>query len=174
MAPVAVNISGVQIVGSPIVETVAEALELSGLPPRLLKLEITESFAMRGTQDCLDRLYALRALGVELAIDDFGTGYASLSYLRELPISILKIDREFVRNIPEHRGDCAIIEAIVAMAHGLGLMVVAEGVETEAQKAFLKRAGCDVMQGYLGGRPAPAQEFERRFLSAAAAVRAQG
>ncbi len=95
---------------------------------------------MRGTQESMDRLHALRALGVELAIDDFGTGYASLSYLRDL-----KIDREFVHNVPDHRGDCAIIEAIVAMAHGLGLLVVAEGVETEGQKAFLKRAGRDVM-----------------------------
>ncbi|WP_337997656.1 putative bifunctional diguanylate cyclase/phosphodiesterase [Oleispirillum naphthae] len=161
--PVAVNISGVQITSSPIVETVAAALADSGLPPELLKLEITESFAMRGTQGSIDRLHALRTLGVELAIDDFGTGYASLAYLRDLPVTIIKIDREFVHNVPDHRGDCAIIEAIVAMAHGLGLMVVAEGVETEAQKAFLARSGCDIMQGYLGGHPAPHREFERRL-----------
>ncbi|MBN2752230.1 MAG: EAL domain-containing protein [Rhodospirillaceae bacterium] len=161
--PVAVNISGVQINSSPIVETVTEALDLSGLPPSLLKLEITESFAMHGTQGSIDRLYALRALGIELAIDDFGTGYASLAYLRELPVTIIKIDREFVHNIPDHRGDCAIIEAIIAMAHGLGLVVVAEGVETEAQKAFLKQSGCDIMQGYLGGRPAPHGDFAKRL-----------
>jgi len=161
--PVAVNISGVQITTGPIVETVAAALADSGLPPELLKLEITESFAMRGTQGSIDRLHALRALGVELAIDDFGTGYASLAYLRELPVTIIKIDREFVRNVPDHRGDCAIIEAIVAMAHGLGLTVVAEGVETEAQQVFLARAGCDIMQGFLCGRPTPHPEFERRL-----------
>jgi diguanylate cyclase (GGDEF)-like protein/PAS domain S-box-containing protein len=174
VAPVAVNVSGVQIAGSPIVETVAEALSLSGLPPRLLKLEITESFAMRGTQESLDRLLALRALGIELAVDDFGTGYASLAYLRKLPVSIIKIDREFVRNVPDHRGDCAIIEAIIAMTHGLGLLVVAEGVETEGQKAFLRRAGCDVMQGFLGGRPQPAADFERAFLVPARQSLARG
>ncbi len=174
VVPVAVNVSGVQILGSPIAETVAEALSLSGLPSRLLKLEITESFAMRGTTESLDRLQALRALGVELAVDDFGTGYASLAYLRELPVSIIKIDREFVRNVPAHRGDCAIIEAIVAMAHGLGLLVVAEGVETEEQKAFLKRVGCDVMQGYLSGKPVTAAAFENDVLVPARAALAQG
>jgi len=161
--PVAVNISGVQINSGPIVETVAAALAETALPPALLKLEITESFAMHGTGDSIDRLHALRALGIELAIDDFGTGYASLAYLRELPITIIKIDKEFVHNVPDHRGDCAIVEAIVAMAHGLGLMVVAEGVETEEQKTFLAQAGCDIMQGYLGGRPVPHADFEKHL-----------
>jgi len=164
IAPVAVNISGVQINNSPIVETVSYALEQSGLNPRFLKLEITESFAMKEAQESINKLHGLRNLGVELAIDDFGTGYSSLAYLRELPVTILKIDREFIKNLPDHQGDSAITKAIIAMAQSLGLQVVAEGVETESQRKFLQKIGCDIMQGYLGGRPISAAEFETTHL----------
>lgn len=154
--PVAVNISGVQITSSPIVETVSAALAETGLPPELLKLEITESFAMRGTQGSIDRLHALRALGVELAIDDFGTGYASLAYLQFFPFDGVKIDRQFVSGLPDCRQSVALVRGILVIAEQLGMQVVAEGVENQRQADFLRRNGCHRLQGYLFGRPQPA------------------
>jgi EAL domain-containing protein (putative c-di-GMP-specific phosphodiesterase class I) len=119
----------------------------TGLPPHLLELEITESTLMENAQDTLAALHRLRELGVRLSIDDFGTGYSSLSYLKRFPVDIIKIDRSFVQDLQD-ADDAAIVSAIIALAHSLRLEVVAEGVETSEQLAFLARRECDLMQGY--------------------------
>ena len=156
--PVAVNVSGQQITER-LVQSATEILEATGLEPRYLELEITESCIMNQATTTIGYLRALRKLGVQLAIDDFGTGYSSMSYLKRLPINTLKVDRSFVRDIPEDTNDTAIVEAILALGHTLNLKIVAEGVETDAQRTFLAEHGCDVMQGYLFSRPLPVNEI---------------
>ena len=151
--PVAVNLSPRQFNDARLAETVAQALAESGLAPHLLELEITESTAMQHTDATLATLEKLKRLGVSISIDDFGTGYSSLAYLRRFPVDKLKIDRSFVAVAPADKEQAAIISAIVALAHALQIEVVAEGVETEAQRDFLARCGCDYLQGYLIGRP---------------------
>jgi diguanylate cyclase (GGDEF)-like protein/PAS domain S-box-containing protein len=152
----AVNLSPRQFQQTDLCEVVARALEESGLDPRLLELEITESTAMRNTDRTIATLAELRELGVRIALDDFGTGHSSLSYLRRFPIDRVKIDREFVAEIDKSRSNRAIVSAVVAMAHGLDLAVTAEGVETEEQVEFLVQERCEEVQGFLFGRPAPA------------------
>jgi diguanylate cyclase (GGDEF)-like protein/PAS domain S-box-containing protein len=158
---VSVNLSAGQFNSPQLVEKVAGALEASGLPSELLELEITESMLMKHAQQTIDTLTALGAMGVRFAIDDFGTGYSSLSYLKRFPIHTLKIDRSFVRDVPDDADGTAIIQTIVVMAHNLKLQVVAEGVETEQQAGFLRANGCDAVQGYLYSRALPADEFAR-------------
>jgi diguanylate cyclase (GGDEF)-like protein/PAS domain S-box-containing protein len=131
-----------------------------------LELEITESILMRSAPDALATLSRLADMGCRIAIDDFGTGYSSLAYLRRFPIHTLKIDRSFVRDVPGSGDASSIVRTIVAMAHGLKLEVVAEGVETEAQAAFVRACGCDLAQGYFLGRPAPSEEFARLLAPA--------
>ena len=152
---IAVNLSPRQFQQSDLRDVVARALEESGLDPRLLELEITESTAMRNTDRTIATLAELRELGVRIALDDFGTGHSSLSYLRRFPIDRVKIDREFVAEIESSRSNRAIVSAVVAMAHGLDLAVTAEGVESEAQVAFLREQRCEEVQGFLFGRPMP-------------------
>ncbi len=164
VVPVAVNVSGIQFNNSNFVETVEKVLRQTGTPPQYIKLEITESFAMSQTSGAVAALHKIRDLGIELSIDDFGTGYSSLAYLRDLPVTTLKIDREFTKNLPDHQGDSAITKAIVAMAQSIGMQVVAEGVENLLQLSFLQSIGCDIMQGYYGGRPVPAAEFLSQHL----------
>jgi diguanylate cyclase (GGDEF)-like protein/PAS domain S-box-containing protein len=154
MRRVAVNLSPRQFQQSDLRDVVARALDESGLDPRLLELEITESTAMFHTERSIATLTELRDLGVSIALDDFGTGHSSLSYLRHFPIDRVKIDREFVAEIDKSRSNRAIVSAIVAMAHGLDLAVTAEGVETEAQVEFLREQKCEEVQGFLFGRPA--------------------
>ena len=151
---VAVNLSPRQFQQSDLRDVVARALHESGLDPRRLELEITESTAMLNTERSIATLNALRDLGVSIALDDFGTGHSSLSYLRRFPIDRVKIDREFIAEIDKSRSNRAIVSAIVAMAHGLDLAVTAEGVETEAQVEFLREQKCEEVQGFLFGRPA--------------------
>ncbi len=156
---IAVNIAGHQILQGDIVATVGEVLQRSGLPARQLELEITEGFVMSRPGDGIETLNRLKAAGVTLAIDDFGTGYSSLSYLKRLPIDRLKIDRSFVRDIPHDRDDMAIASTIIAMARHLGLEVIAEGVEQEAQVDYLRKHHCDEYQGFFISPPLPADEF---------------
>ena len=149
---IAVNVSAIQVQRGRLVHTVIQALQAAAMRPDQLELEITES-TLQSEPECLTGLLALRRLGVTLAIDDFGTGYSCLSSLKTLPINRLKIDRAFVRDVPHDPNDAAIVEAIIAMAHKLGLGVVAEGVETVAQEKFLRERGCDAAQGYLYAHP---------------------
>jgi diguanylate cyclase (GGDEF)-like protein len=162
--PVSVNLSPRQFNDPKLVQTVAAALHETGLPARLLQLEITETTAMQHTDTTLATLNRLKELGVSIAIDDFGTGYSSLSYLKRFPVDKLKIDRSFTGELPGDPDQCAIVSAIVALAHALELEVIAEGVETEAQLAFLRRCGCDFIQGYLTGVPLDADSAAKDFV----------
>ena len=169
---IAVNLSILQFRHGDLVRQVADALRESGLPPHQLELEITESVLMRETDKVLTTADRLKALGVRLAIDDFGTGYSSLAYLQRLNVNKLKIDQSFVRNARDSKSTTAIVRAIIEMARALELEVVAEGIETEAERAFLDGAQCAMGQGYLFARPMPADQFEA-FLAARSA-RASG
>ncbi len=161
---IAVNLSPRQFNDPNLPRIIAAALKETGLPPRLLELEITESLAMRETDTTLATLRKLKQLGVSIAIDDFGTGYSSLAYLKRFPVDKLKIDRSFVAELPGDREQCAIVSAIVALAHALNVKVVAEGVEKKGQRDFLARCGCDFIQGYLVGKPLDADAAAREFL----------
>lgn len=162
----AVNLSAHQLRAPALVEQVRDAMARHGIGAGELELEVTESVAMNNPARAIDQLKALRDLGVDLAIDDFGTGYSSLAYLKLLPIQTLKLDRTFVRDIESDENDAAISAATLALAHNLGLRVVAEGVETEAQRRFLAAHQCDVLQGYLFSPPLPA-EAATAYLRAA-------
>jgi EAL domain-containing protein (putative c-di-GMP-specific phosphodiesterase class I) len=150
---VAVNLSPRQFRQSDLVSTIKGILEETGADARNLALEITESVAMQDPESSRRCLESLSRLGIALAIDDFGTGYSSLAYLKRFPIDDLKIDQSFVHGIPEDENDMNIVRSIIALGKSLGLTVIAEGVETEEQRAFLSAAGCDEMQGYLHSRP---------------------
>ena len=162
---VAVNLSPRQFRQADLVATIAGILAETGADPARLELEITEGAAMQNADEAVAALRRLRAMGVGLAIDDFGTGYSSLSYLKRFPIDKLKIDRSFVQGVPDDGDDTAIVQAIAAMAGSLKLKLLAEGVESEAQRAFLESLGCAEAQGWLFGRALPAADFERTFLS---------
>jgi diguanylate cyclase (GGDEF)-like protein/PAS domain S-box-containing protein len=158
---IAVNLSGRQFDRGDIAASVGQVLRETGLAPRRLQLEVTESVIMN-TGDALQTINALHAIGVELAIDDFGTGYSSLAYLKQLPVQTLKIDRSFIKDIPRDTDDEAIAIAIIQLGKSMGLSVIAEGVESEEQGAFLLRHGCSLAQGYLYGRPmAPERLLEQ-------------
>jgi diguanylate cyclase (GGDEF)-like protein/PAS domain S-box-containing protein len=162
--PVSVNLSARQFNDPKLVDSVSRALKETGLPARLLELEITESTAMQHTDATLGTLKRLKELGVSIAIDDFGTGYSSLSTLKRFPVDKLKVDRSFVAELPGGRGEHAIVAAIVALARALGIPVVAEGVETEAQKTLLKTCECGFIQGYLVGEPRDADAASQPYL----------
>jgi diguanylate cyclase (GGDEF)-like protein len=161
---VAVNISGVQFQQRDLVETVAGALQTSGLDARYLELEITESVVMQKAPEAIIMLEQLNGMGVGLSIDDFGTGYSSLNYLKRFPIHKLKIDQSFLRDISAGSADAAIVQAIITLAHGLHLRVVAEGVEREDQLEFLRGLDSDEYQGFLYSKALPAREIERRLM----------
>ena len=157
---IAVNVSGVQFDQDNIVDEVNNALQLSGLDPQWLELEVTETALMADINEIIAKLSQLRELGLELAIDDFGTGYSSLNYLKRLPINRLKIDQSFVRYVIENEDDQAIIEMILNLGKSMKLSVLAEGVEGPAEEEFLKSMNCDEVQGYYYAKPMPASEFE--------------
>lgn len=157
----AVNLSGVQLCREGLVDRVTEILQDTSFSPALLELEITESTIMREDASTIASLARLNEMGVSIALDDFGTGYSSLSYLRRFPIHRVKIDRSFVDGITMHPDDASLTAAIIAMARSLRLDVVAEGVENPEQAAFLREHGCGELQGFMLGRAAPAEEFER-------------
>jgi diguanylate cyclase (GGDEF)-like protein/PAS domain S-box-containing protein len=155
----AVNLAVCQLTQPDLLERVREILDETGLPPRLLELEITESTAMQNPENSIRTLYELKKVGLRISLDDFGTGHSSLSYIKRFPIDTLKVDQSFVRDITNDPDTAAIVTAITAMAHSLRLKVIAEGVEFAEQAAFLKRNGCDQMQGYLIKPPVPADQF---------------
>ena len=158
--PIAINVAALQIERSDYVSSLTGALKRHGLSPELLEVEITESLLMESQQHACEVLARLQALGVATAVDDFGTGYSSLAYLKSLPINHLKIDRAFIKDLPHGDNDVAITRAIIDLGHALGYRITAEGIETHAQHQFLRNAGCDHGQGYLIGRPMPAERFE--------------
>jgi diguanylate cyclase (GGDEF)-like protein/PAS domain S-box-containing protein len=155
-----VNVSGIQFFVGGLEEEVLKAIKEHDIAPELLELELTESSLMSNAEDTISVLQNLKALGIQISIDDFGTGYSSLAYLKRFPIDKLKIDIAFVREVTSNPDDAAIVLAIINMAHSLKLHVIAEGVEKDAQLAYLRRHGCDEMQGYYFSRPLPEQEFE--------------
>ncbi|WP_446812208.1 putative bifunctional diguanylate cyclase/phosphodiesterase (plasmid) [Methylomonas sp. 2BW1-5-20] len=156
----AVNISARQFRQCDFVEQIFEILENTGVNPTKLKLELTESLVLHNVTDTIEKMHELKKTGVRFSMDDFGTGYSSLAYLKQLPLTQLKIDRSFVRDILVDPSDAVIAQTIIGMGHNLGLNVIAEGVETEEQRACLEQIGCDAFQGYLFNRPQPLGEFE--------------
>jgi EAL domain-containing protein (putative c-di-GMP-specific phosphodiesterase class I) len=167
-APVsmAVNVSPRQIGTTDIVDLTGRILRDTGLSPGHLELELTESAVMGSAEAFVGITKALRSLSVKLAIDDFGTGYSSLSYLKRLAVDRLKIDQSFIRDIVHDPDSAAIAVATITLAHSLGLSVIAEGVETEAQLDYLRARGCDEMQGYCFCKPLPAEEIGPRLACA--------
>ncbi|MEG1055586.1 MAG: EAL domain-containing protein, partial [Janthinobacterium sp.] len=157
---VAVNVSSRQFAEGDLEGEVTHALARHAVAPELLELELTESMVMHDVEQATAIMAKLKGLGVQLSIDDFGTGYSSLAYLRHFPIDVLKIDKTFVSDITHSDDDAAIVRAIISLAHSLRLKVIAEGVETAQQLAFLRQHGCDQMQGYLFSLPLAAPAFE--------------
>jgi len=158
---VAVNLSPMQVQHGGLVELVNSALADSGLPAGALELEITEGVLIQDSKAAIEALSELRARGVRIAIDDFGTGYSSLSYLARFPLDTIKLDRSFVRDLHVDENDAAIASSVLAMGRSLKLEVVAEGVETEAQRDFLQQRGCHIAQGFLFSRPQPLESIAR-------------
>jgi EAL domain-containing protein (putative c-di-GMP-specific phosphodiesterase class I) len=156
---IAINVSARQFRQPDFVEQVRASLEHSGANPALLKLELTESAVLENVEEVIVRMLEIKALGVVFSLDDFGTGFSSLSYLKRLPLDQVKIDQSFVRDVNSDPNDAAIVRAIIAMSQSLGMQVIAEGVETEAQLGFLKDSGCMNYQGYLFGKPMPIVEW---------------
>lgn len=164
---VAVNVSARQFRDVDFVGQILAIVKRTGVNPKKLKLELTESLLLEKVEDTVAKMAALQAVGIGFALDDFGTGYSSLSYLKRLPLDQLKIDQSFVRDVLTDPNDAAIARTIVALAQGMGLAVIAEGVETQAQREFLAANGCTAYQGYLFGRPVPIQDFSRHFEATA-------
>ncbi len=167
--PVAVNISALQFQAGNLNDLVRRTLQDTGLPPQYLELEITEGIVMKEAESNIVTLGSLKEMGVLLSIDDFGTGYSSLSYLNRFPVDSLKIDKSFISDITENPGSAAITRTIITMSDSFGLNVVAEGVETAEQYAFLKKNGCDEIQGYYFTKPLSAEEFSEYVASQRAA-----
>ncbi|MEW5789382.1 MAG: EAL domain-containing protein [Pseudomonadota bacterium] len=161
----AINVSARQFHQPGFVEQVDDSLARSGADPALLKLELTESVVLDDVEEVVQRMARLKVLGVGFSLDDFGTGYSSLSYLKRLPLDQVKIDQSFVRDVPHDGNDAGIVRAILAMSESLGLQVIAEGVENQEQRDFLRRSGCLAYQGYLFGKPMPVTELEARLLA---------
>ena len=151
--PIAINIASAQVLNPRLIEVISTALKHHEISPTMFELEITETSFLTNAQIASEILLAVHHLGVKIAIDDFGTGYSSLNYLKKLPIDYLKIDKTFIADISKHANDAAIVRAVIVLAHTLGVMVIAEGVETQDQLNFLKQHHCDQVQGYLLSYP---------------------
>ena len=164
---VAVNVSALQFRRLDLVETVRRALSDAGLDARYLEIELTETALMTHPEESVEILERLSRMGVIVSVDDFGTGYSSMSYLRRFPIDKLKIDRSFINHLMTSADDASIVRAIISLAHGLRLKVVAEGVETAEQVACLQKLGCDQFQGFYFSRPVTAMAFEELMRTAA-------
>jgi EAL domain-containing protein (putative c-di-GMP-specific phosphodiesterase class I) len=167
LASVSVNISSRQLVEGMLLNQIAEALDVSGLDPDRLEIEIAETILTDAGIETLLTLSAIRDLGVGIALDDFGTGFASLAMLKRLPLTAMKLDSSLIRDIPFDQEDAAIVRAVIATGHALGLTIVAEGIETEAQRTFLSASGCDEGQGFLFSAALSAAELGSRFSAAA-------
>lgn len=163
--PVAINLSGAHFRDDNIVGIIKIALTSNGLPPELLEIELTEAVLISDPDKALSTLQAISDLGVKISLDDFGVGYSSLYYLRKLPVDIIKIDRSFVSSVNTNLQDQRLVKGIVSLAQGLGLDVVAEGVETQEQESFLSHAGCHYLQGYYYLKPQPIHEFEQWVIN---------
>ena len=163
----ALNVSPRQFRDGQIVPVLQQIIEETGIDPRCLEIEITEGLLVRNDDTTAETLAQLKSMQVSLSMDDFGTGYSSLSYLKQFPFDVIKIDRSFVRDLADDPGDQQLVTAALAMAKGMGLKVIAEGVENQFQMDFLARAGCDALQGYYLGRPASAEEFLSKIISPA-------
>jgi EAL domain-containing protein (putative c-di-GMP-specific phosphodiesterase class I) len=161
---IAINLSSIQLVQGDIVQHVLGCLDEYNIPPRLFEIEITETILMENVRQAIESLERLHARGIGIAIDDFGTGYSSLSYLKTLPITSLKIDRGFVRDICTDENDQKIVRTLITMAHSMGMKVVAEGVETDAQRELLKTYSVDQIQGSLISMPVAPREIEAMIL----------
>ena len=173
--PVAVNLSASQFRHRGLDATIARIIAETGVSAGLMELELTESSLMHDPEEAVRTLRHLESFGLKLSVDDFGTGYSSLAYLKRFPLDALKIDRAFVRDATTNADDAAITRAIIQLAHNLGLRVVAEGVETPDQRDLLRTLGCDEVQGFLFGRPAPAEAAAALLPPALSALRsAQG
>jgi diguanylate cyclase (GGDEF)-like protein len=160
----AVNVSAAQFRMHDFVEKVTAVTRLYGINPARLKLELTESVVLNDVADVVEKMRALKELGVKLSMDDFGMGYSSLAYLKQLPLDQLKIDQSFVRNIATDTNDAVMVQAIIDMAQNFRMDVIAEGVETEEQLDFLRQNGCLAYQGYLFSKPVPVDEFEQKIM----------
>jgi diguanylate cyclase (GGDEF)-like protein len=160
---IAVNISPKQFRHQDVAQIISDALHESNLNPKYLEVEITETAVMDNADIAINRLRSIHAMGVRIAIDDFGTGYSSISYLKQFPVSILKIDQQFIKGLPQNQNDSSITSAVIAMGHNLGLEVVAEGVETREQLQFLADHHCDFVQGYFFSRPLPEKKIVLQF-----------
>ena len=158
---IAINVSARQFHQPDFIDQIRDSLNHSGANPALLKLELTESVILENIDEIIGRMQKIKALGVAFSLDDFGTGFSSLSYLKLLPLDQVKIDQSFIRDVTSDSNDAAIVRAIIAMCQSLGMQVIAEGVETQAQLDFLKDSGCSRYQGYLFGRPMPIEELAR-------------
>jgi len=169
-----VNLFPAQFRDGTLLAEIENTLRQTGLPAEALELEITENIALGYDETIIGQLRALREKGVSIAFDDFGTGFASLSYLTRYPISRLKIDQSFVRKISANNQDTAIVRSIIVMAHNLGLEVIAEGVETPLQAAFLQAEGCDEVQGFLYAKPLTYDDFESYLRSSRSDAKKQG
>ena len=167
---VSVNLSPAQFRHDQLVANVARIIERTGITADCLELELTEGVLIEDVAASAGILADLQSLGVRVSVDDFGTGYSSLGYLKRFPINALKIDRSFVRDLVTDSDDAAIVGAMIALAHSLRLTAVAEGVETEDQFSFLRGNGCDEVQGFLFGRPVPADDIRRLLMDEPAAA----
>jgi diguanylate cyclase (GGDEF)-like protein len=156
---IAINVSARQFHQPNFFEQLRDCLQYSGANPAMLKLELTESVVLENVEDVISRMLQIKELGVAFSLDDFGTGFSSLSYLKRLPLDQIKIDQSFVRDVTIDSNDAAIVRAIIAMSHSLGMQVIAEGVETKEQHEFLKQNGCLRYQGYFFGKPMPIDEW---------------
>jgi EAL domain-containing protein (putative c-di-GMP-specific phosphodiesterase class I) len=156
----AVNVSSVQFAQDSFVAQVQRILEKYDIEPACLKLELTESLMLNNVEDIIKKMHLLKALGIGFSMDDFGTGFSSLSYLKRLPLDQLKIDQSFVRDLVADHNDKAIVQAIITMGEAFGLNIIAEGVETEAQRSQLTHNGCTSFQGYLFGKPMPIAQLD--------------
>jgi len=162
----AVNVSAIQFRDEKFLEDLFSVLRQTGLDPHSLELEVTEGVLMNNAEVAASTLKAVRDIGIRVSVDDFGTGYSSLSYLRRFPLDSLKIDQSFLHRIYVPPDDAIIVSAIIAMGRSIGLTVIAEGVETVEELAFLKANECDEAQGYYFSRPVPAEEFAKLLIAA--------